>query len=176
MEGSGCTGKTKTNHAGWNVHDLNCHQMYQYQAIVHDTGLPPPKEDCPVWFLPLPIRDYEHIYQACCGKIVCSGCMLLEARKLILEYASCLLPYAFWWWAPTPLNLSVCALFMQCCLNSSEANTPLSVCYCLIENPDSCAMSSNGIFPRSVSPVRKETWQWWNIFSLALSMYKNPPL
>ena len=36
---------------------------------------PPPREECPICFLPRPL-DEEHIsYQVCCGKNICAGCM-----------------------------------------------------------------------------------------------------
>ena len=35
---------------------------------------PPPNEDCPVCFLPLPPIG-EQQYQSCCGKMLCCGCM-----------------------------------------------------------------------------------------------------
>ena len=39
---------------------------------------PPPKEDCPVCMLPIPVNsgvcDVYTTYQTCCGKIICSGC------------------------------------------------------------------------------------------------------
>ena len=36
--------------------------------------LPPPKGDCPICFLLLPTLETGYRYQACCGKVVCSGC------------------------------------------------------------------------------------------------------
>ena len=36
---------------------------------------PPPREDCPICFLPLPLDDAEAKYQPCCGKNVCMGCI-----------------------------------------------------------------------------------------------------
>ena len=35
---------------------------------------PPPNEDCPVCFLPLPPIG-EQRYQSCCGKTLCCGCI-----------------------------------------------------------------------------------------------------
>ncbi|KAL7527416.1 hypothetical protein ACHAXR_001952 [Thalassiosira sp. AJA248-18] len=35
---------------------------------------PPPKDDCPICFLPLPLASSEMRYKTCCGKIICSGC------------------------------------------------------------------------------------------------------
>ena len=46
-------------------------------AELYDVKLftqPPPNEDCPVCFLPLPIQDHQSGYGACCGKMICSGC------------------------------------------------------------------------------------------------------
>ena len=40
---------------------------------------PPPKEDCPICFLPMPytsgLCDVRVTYEPCCGKVVCSGCI-----------------------------------------------------------------------------------------------------
>ena len=47
-------------------------------AELHDEELlkqPPPKEDCPICFLPLPSMDTGSKYKACCGKGICSGCI-----------------------------------------------------------------------------------------------------
>jgi len=34
---------------------------------------PPPREDCPLCYLPLPVEN-QSMYQVCCGKTVCAGC------------------------------------------------------------------------------------------------------
>ena len=36
---------------------------------------PPPPEDCPICFLPLPSLDTGSKYKTCCGKSICSGCI-----------------------------------------------------------------------------------------------------
>ena len=36
---------------------------------------PPPKEDCPICYLRLPIEGDQYIYHPCCGKTLCSGCL-----------------------------------------------------------------------------------------------------
>ena len=36
---------------------------------------PPPRDECPICFLPRPIDDAESQYQSCCGKILCGGCV-----------------------------------------------------------------------------------------------------
>jgi len=46
-------------------------------AELHDEALfrePPPKEDCPICFLPLP-RQTQTSYLTCCGKNLCHGCV-----------------------------------------------------------------------------------------------------
>jgi len=44
---------------------------------------PPPKEDCPICMLPIPVNsgtcDVHTMYQTCCGKTLCQGCV--EAAK-----------------------------------------------------------------------------------------------
>ncbi|KAL7531408.1 hypothetical protein ACHAWF_003757 [Thalassiosira exigua] len=35
---------------------------------------PPPRSDCPICLIPLPIDEYECYYQPCCGKQICNGC------------------------------------------------------------------------------------------------------
>ena len=35
---------------------------------------PPPKEDCPICHLRLPLVESGSMYYECCGKIICSGC------------------------------------------------------------------------------------------------------
>ena len=45
---------------------------------LHDEKLfkqPPPEEDCPICFLLLPSLKTGSKYYACCGKVVCSGCV-----------------------------------------------------------------------------------------------------
>ena len=55
-------------------------------AELHDEALfkeHPPPEDCPICFLPLPLDTSESVFQACCGKNICLGCiyaMRVEAR------------------------------------------------------------------------------------------------
>ena len=36
---------------------------------------PPPREECPICMLTLPIHTTEQRYQPCCGKILCTGCI-----------------------------------------------------------------------------------------------------
>ena len=47
-------------------------------AELHDEALfkePPPREDCPICFLPMPLDPSESIFKPCCGKTICSGCI-----------------------------------------------------------------------------------------------------
>ena len=47
-------------------------------AEIYDEKLfkqPPPLDDCQICFIRLPSLEYAQTYQACCGKIVCYGCM-----------------------------------------------------------------------------------------------------
>lgn len=45
---------------------------------------PPPKEECPICFLPFPNDEEEQKYQPCCGKILCAGC-IVENQRVIME-------------------------------------------------------------------------------------------
>ncbi|KAL9178641.1 hypothetical protein ACHAXT_001979 [Thalassiosira profunda] len=48
-------------------------------ALLDDEALfkdAPPQDDCPICFLPLPLHPLsEAKYQACCGKVLCQGCL-----------------------------------------------------------------------------------------------------
>ena len=35
----------------------------------------PPRDECPICMLPLPLNNAETRYQSCCGKILCMGCI-----------------------------------------------------------------------------------------------------
>jgi hypothetical protein len=39
---------------------------------------PPPSDECPICFLRLPIDERQVSYFACCGKIVCKGCVCAD--------------------------------------------------------------------------------------------------
>ena len=46
---------------------------------LHDEALfkePPPPEECPICFLPLPLDAWETMFKSCCGKLICCGCIL----------------------------------------------------------------------------------------------------
>eukprot|EP00979_Chaetoceros_neogracilis_P007454 scaffold1572_cov238-Chaetoceros_neogracile.AAC.1 len=40
---------------------------------------PPPNEDCPICYLRLPIETDQSMYQSCCGKMLCCGCVYAHA-------------------------------------------------------------------------------------------------
>ena len=47
-------------------------------AELHDEELfkeHPPREDCPICFLPLPLFGNQAAFHSCCGKLICRGCM-----------------------------------------------------------------------------------------------------
>jgi len=47
-------------------------------AELHDELLfkqPPPEEDCPICFLRMPSLASAQTYMACCGKVICCGCI-----------------------------------------------------------------------------------------------------
>ena len=53
-------------------------------AELHDGALfkePPPREDCPICFLPLPLNTGESVFQSCCGKLICIGCIVAMMKE-----------------------------------------------------------------------------------------------
>jgi hypothetical protein len=106
-----CNADCQRNH--WPKHKKQCKQR---AAELRDEALftdPPPKEDCPICFLPMPVKlfccmslppatilsvpifgfaklptlDMEQYYP-CCGKIICKGCIYstnLMMRLLLLR-------------------------------------------------------------------------------------------
>ena len=56
-------------------------------AELHDEALfkePPPREECPICLLPLPLDSAEAMFESCCGKIICFGCI----HAMIIKEAS----------------------------------------------------------------------------------------
>ena len=47
---------------------------------------PPPKEDCPICILPMPctqgVCGIMKAYMACCGKMICEGCAIMEDHEV----------------------------------------------------------------------------------------------
>ena len=47
-------------------------------AELHEEALfkdSPPREECPICFLTLPIEGKKSVFKSCCGKTICNGCM-----------------------------------------------------------------------------------------------------
>ena len=68
-----CNAACKKKHRS--KHKKKCERRV---AELHDIELfkqPPPREDCPICFLLLPLMDSGSKYKACCGKVICSGCI-----------------------------------------------------------------------------------------------------
>mmetsp|Transcript_10686 Transcript_10686/g.18968 ORF Transcript_10686/g.18968 Transcript_10686/m.18968 type:complete len:293 (-) Transcript_10686:73-951(-) len=71
----------------WSVHRQACKKRateLKEEALFKD---PPPREECAVCFLPLPIDNTLTSYQSCCGKILCFGCTFasgLNNPKLLI--------------------------------------------------------------------------------------------
>ena len=67
---------------------------------LHDEALfndPPPREECPICMLPLPLDVTESSFVPCCGKTICNGCVyamtLEEIRKGKKDEEVSLCPY-----------------------------------------------------------------------------------
>jgi len=50
---------------------------------------PPPREECSICFLPVPIDESQVFYQSCCGKDICHGCI----HQVNVQTDDCLCPY-----------------------------------------------------------------------------------
>jgi len=62
-------------------------------AEMHDEALfkqPPPDEDCPICFLRMPTLQSGQTYMACCGKVICNGCIhAFQSRAIKKEDDVC---------------------------------------------------------------------------------------
>lgn len=61
--------------AHWKKHKMDCKTI---AADLHDVMLfkePPKRPDCEICFLPLPLNRCRVMYQPCCGKTLCYGCL-----------------------------------------------------------------------------------------------------
>ena len=50
----------------------------KWSELYYDEKLfkePPPREECPLCLLPLPIDIGQSAFHSCCGKTVCNGCI-----------------------------------------------------------------------------------------------------
>ena len=53
-------------------------------AELHDEALfkeHPPRDDCPICFLPLPLNPSETTFKSCCGKKICGGCIVAMMKE-----------------------------------------------------------------------------------------------
>ena len=68
-----CNAACKKKHR--HKHKKKCEKRV---AELYDEKLfrePPPREDCPICFLPLPLDD-QVTFKSCCGKLICRGCIV----------------------------------------------------------------------------------------------------
>ena len=68
-------------------------------AEIHDEKLfkvPPPREECPICILPLPLEENETtVFHSCCGKDVCDGCIYAISETGAKDLCPfCRMPYA----------------------------------------------------------------------------------
>mmetsp|Transcript_22663 Transcript_22663/g.65256 ORF Transcript_22663/g.65256 Transcript_22663/m.65256 type:complete len:351 (+) Transcript_22663:161-1213(+) len=73
-------------------HKFHCKQVQTILAKRRDTAEegeclgpleePPPREECPICMRVLPIEEELGSYMTCCGKILCSGCLLEQEKRL----------------------------------------------------------------------------------------------
>ena len=75
-----CNASCKKKHS--HKHKKECEEHIRLAAErateLHDKELfkqPPPADDCPICFVPLPTMTTGWRYQSCCGKVICSGCV-----------------------------------------------------------------------------------------------------
>ena len=72
-----CNAACKKKHR--HKHNKACEEYLRVEAEKHDEKLfkqPPPEEDCPICFVRLPTLGTGKTYMSCCGKRICSGCIL----------------------------------------------------------------------------------------------------
>ena len=65
------------------LHDIELHRKKLTNEL-HDINLfkrPPPPEDCPICMLPIPSLESGSKYNSCCGKRICSGCIIACAIR-----------------------------------------------------------------------------------------------
>ena len=58
-------------------HKHMCRKVSKIANAMYDVKLfkqPPPNKDCPICLQQLPSMPTGSNYQACCGKMICSGC------------------------------------------------------------------------------------------------------
>ena len=99
-------------------------------AELHDEELfkePPPREECPICFLPLPLDVGQSSFSSCCGKIICCGCIVAineeaRGRGKINLCAFCREPYS---------SSDEVEFQMKCSLDVLVLTSCLFVCLCV---------------------------------------------
>ena len=74
-----CNAACKKKHKS--KHKKKCERRV---AELYDEKLfkePPPREDCPICFLPLPFDASGSTFNPCCGKHICSGCIYAMSER-----------------------------------------------------------------------------------------------
>ncbi len=69
-------------------HKQECNRRKAELAELHDEALfkDPPTTDCPVCFLPLPLECDNTIHKSCCGKVLCTGCVVGVSIESFKEF------------------------------------------------------------------------------------------
>jgi len=86
-----CNAACKKRHR--HKHKKECERRV---AELHDEKLfkqPPSKEDCPICFLRLPPLPAGSVYMACCGKVICRGCIFNVQKTRDLKSKATLCPF-----------------------------------------------------------------------------------
>jgi len=76
-----CNAACKKKHR--KKHKKACEDHIRKAAELRDEKLfkdPPPPEECPICFLPMPLEANQTMFKPCCGKLICIGC--IHAMKM----------------------------------------------------------------------------------------------
>ena len=101
-------------------------------AELHDEALfkeHPPREECPICFIPLPLDARRTTFQTCCGKLICCGCIAVmneeaRGRGEICLCAFCRTPVAL---TSAEENIKRTKKLIEC--NNSHGYHQLAGCY-----------------------------------------------
>ena len=80
-EECGLCGWGQTTSCAQKVEQANANEEEEDDKLFQD---PPPKEDCEICFLPMlySASGDTRLYQPCCGKVLCKGCMETSAEEM----------------------------------------------------------------------------------------------
>ena len=55
--------------------------------LFHDKlfQVPPPRKDCPICMIPLPVDGQQDNFKSCCGNFICNGCWYVMTSKAQME-------------------------------------------------------------------------------------------